>query len=77
MDAVETYGDPDLLIIEHLTAAIAHFFLGEPIKTREHADRVLALYSKEQHVSTLPLSTGRGSSRRNPANCAPRRAMRG
>jgi predicted ATPase len=39
----------DLLIVGHLSAALAHFILGDPIKTREHADRVLALYSKEQH----------------------------
>jgi class 3 adenylate cyclase len=49
MNAAETYRDPDLLIVGHLSATIAYFFLGDPIKAREHADRVLALYSKEQH----------------------------
>jgi predicted ATPase len=49
MNAAETYGDPDLLILGHLAAMIAHFWLGDPIKTREHADRVLALYSEERH----------------------------
>jgi predicted ATPase len=49
MNAAETYGDPDLLIVGHHAALNAHFWLGDPIKTREHADRVLALYSEEQH----------------------------
>jgi class 3 adenylate cyclase len=49
MNAAETYRVPDLLIVGHLAATIAYFWLGDPIKTREHADRVLALYSKEQH----------------------------
>jgi class 3 adenylate cyclase/predicted ATPase len=49
MNAAETCRDSDLLIAGHLSAVIAHFWLGDPIKTREHADRVLALHSKEQH----------------------------
>jgi hypothetical protein len=49
MNAAETYCDPDLLIVGHLSAVLAHFNLGDPIKTREHADRVLALYSQEKH----------------------------
>jgi hypothetical protein len=49
MNAAETYGDPDLLILGHLAATNAHFWLGDPIKSREHADRVLALYSEERH----------------------------
>jgi predicted ATPase len=49
MNAAETYHDPVLLIVGHLSAVITHSWLGDPIKTREHADRVLALYSKEQH----------------------------
>jgi hypothetical protein len=49
MNAAETYRDPDLQIVGHFSAVLAHFHLGDPIKTREHADRVLALYSKEQH----------------------------
>jgi hypothetical protein len=28
---------------------LTYVWLGDPIKAREHADRVLALYSKEQH----------------------------
>jgi predicted ATPase len=48
MNAAETYRDPDLPIVGHLSVVIAHFYLGDPIKTREHADRVLALYSSEQ-----------------------------
>jgi hypothetical protein len=49
MNAAETCGDPDLLILGHTAAATAHFWLGNLIKTREQADRVLALYSEERH----------------------------
>jgi predicted ATPase len=49
MNAAETYGDPDLLIVGHHAVVAAHFWLGDPIKTREHADRVLALYSEKRH----------------------------
>jgi class 3 adenylate cyclase/predicted ATPase len=49
MNAAETYRDPDLLIVGHLSSVVAYFWLGDPIKVREHADRVSALYSKEQH----------------------------
>jgi predicted ATPase len=49
MNAAETYRDPDPLILGHYAAAITHFWLGDPIKAREHADRVLALYSEERH----------------------------
>jgi predicted ATPase len=49
MDAAETYGDPDLLIVGHFAATSSYFWLGNPIKAREHADRVLGLYSEERH----------------------------
>jgi len=49
MNAAETYSDADLLIVGHFTAANAHFWLGDPIKTREHVDRLLALYSEDRH----------------------------
>ncbi len=49
MNAAEAYGDPDLLIVGHDAALNAHFWLDDPIKTREHGDRVLALYSEERH----------------------------
>jgi hypothetical protein len=49
INAAETCGDPDLLIVGHHAAVSAYFWLGDPIKTREHADRVLALYSEERH----------------------------
>src|SRR5262249_22757771 len=48
-EAAETYGDPDLLLVGHLAAMTAHFWRGDPIKTREHAGRVLALYSEKRH----------------------------
>jgi predicted ATPase len=50
MNAAETYHDPDLLIMGHSAAKSAHFYLGDPIKSREHADRVLSLYSEERHA---------------------------
>jgi predicted ATPase len=53
MSAVETCGDPDLPIIGHFAAVVAYFWLGEPIKARERADRVLALYSEERHGHLL------------------------
>jgi predicted ATPase len=49
MNAAEAYSDPDLLIVGHHAAVTAHVWLGDPIKAREHADRVLALYSEERH----------------------------
>jgi class 3 adenylate cyclase/tetratricopeptide (TPR) repeat protein len=49
MNAAETYNDPDLLILGLMAAMTAYFWLGDPIKAREHADRLLALYSEEQH----------------------------
>jgi hypothetical protein len=53
MDAAEAYGDPDLLLAGHNNATTAHFWLGDPIKAREHADRVLAFYSEERHGHLL------------------------
>jgi predicted ATPase len=50
MNAAETCDDPDLLIVGHLVAVNAYFWLGDPIKTREHANRVLALYGEERHL---------------------------
>jgi hypothetical protein len=47
-NAAETYGDPDLLIVGQYVATGAHFWLGNLVKVREHADRVLALYSEER-----------------------------
>jgi predicted ATPase len=48
-EAAEASGDPDLLIPGHTAALIAHSQLGDPIKSREYADRVLALYSELRH----------------------------
>jgi class 3 adenylate cyclase/predicted ATPase len=49
MNAAETYRDPDLLIVGHHAAVSTYSWLGDPIKVREHADRLLALYSEERH----------------------------
>jgi hypothetical protein len=45
----ETYHDSDLLLVAHFAAMGAYFWLGDPIKSREHADQLLALYSEERH----------------------------
>ena len=52
-DAAEAYHDPDLLILGHYAATNAYFWLGELLEAREHADRVLALYSEERHGNLL------------------------
>jgi ATP/maltotriose-dependent transcriptional regulator MalT len=49
MNAAETYGDSDLLLVAHHTAVTAYFWLGDPINTRGHADQVMALYNEERH----------------------------
>ena len=54
-DAAEAYRDPNLLIVEHWCAEISYFWLGDPIKAREHADQVLSLYSEEQHGHLVPI----------------------
>jgi hypothetical protein len=53
MNAAEIYRDADLLIVGHNTAVVTYFCLGDSIKTREHADRVLALYTEERHGHLL------------------------
>jgi predicted ATPase len=55
MSAGETCGDPDLPIVGHFAAVVAHFWLGDPIKAREHADRVLALYTEKRHSHLVGL----------------------
>ena len=50
MNAAETCGDPNLLIVGHHAASAAYFWLGDPIKVQDHADRVLALYNEERHA---------------------------
>jgi hypothetical protein len=42
-------GDPDLLIVAHWEAGIAHFWRGDLAQSRVHDDKVLALYNEEQH----------------------------
>ena len=49
LDTAREYQDEDLLIVGHLAAVASYFFLGEPIKAREHANKVLKLYSEEHH----------------------------
>jgi class 3 adenylate cyclase/tetratricopeptide (TPR) repeat protein len=50
MDAAEASGDPDLLIVGSFGAVTANMELGDLIKTREHADRMLALYREERQA---------------------------
>ena len=47
--SAEASGDPDLLIVGHRSACITHFYRGDFNRSREHGDRVLALYSEEKH----------------------------
>jgi class 3 adenylate cyclase/predicted ATPase len=49
LDEAETYHDGDLLIVAHADAAVSNFYFGELMKTREHAGKVLALYTEERH----------------------------
>ena len=45
----EASGDPELLIVGHRSACVTHFYRGDFNRSREHGDRVLALYSEEKH----------------------------
>ena len=50
MNAAETSGDPNLLIVGHHAAGAAYYWLGDLIKVQGHSDRVLALYNEERHA---------------------------
>ena len=45
----EATGDPDLVIVGHRLACTSSYFRGELTQSREHGDRVLALYREEKH----------------------------
>lgn len=45
----EASGEQDLLIVGHRAACTTYYWLGALTQSREHGDRVLALYSEEQH----------------------------
>ncbi|NOT54999.1 MAG: AAA family ATPase, partial [Deltaproteobacteria bacterium] len=45
----EASGDPDLLIVAHRAACVTHFSRGDFNQSREHGERVFALYDEEQH----------------------------
>ena len=45
----ESGGDSDLLISGHRAACVTDFYRGDFNQSREHGDRVLALYREEQH----------------------------
>ena len=47
--SAEASGDPDQLIMSHRSACTTHFYRGDFNRSREHGDRVLALYSQDQH----------------------------
>jgi tetratricopeptide (TPR) repeat protein len=47
--SAEATGDPDLLIVGHRTACTTYFALGDFNQSREHGNRVVALYSEEKH----------------------------
>jgi class 3 adenylate cyclase/predicted ATPase len=48
-DAAEAYRDANLAVLGHEAAMGSYYWLGDPIRVREHTDRVLSLYSEEQH----------------------------
>jgi predicted ATPase len=45
----ETFHGIDLLMMGHLAAAESYFWLDEVIKSRDHANQALALYTEERH----------------------------
>ena len=45
----EATGDSDLLLVGHRSACTSYYFRGGLTQSREHGDRVLALYSEEKH----------------------------
>ena len=47
--SAEATSDPDLVIVGHRAACGTYFWLGDFNQSREHGDRVMALYSEEQH----------------------------
>ena len=49
LSAAEANGDQDLLIVGHRAACTGYCFLGDFNQSREHGDRVLALYNEEKH----------------------------
>jgi tetratricopeptide (TPR) repeat protein len=59
-DAAAAFRDPDLVILAHFCAMGSYFWLGDPIKARDHANQVLSLYNEERHghlVRILNLDT--------------------
>jgi predicted ATPase len=55
MEAAETHRELDFRIVGHLSLANSYFWLGEPIKAREHADQVLSLYTEGRHDHLLDI----------------------
>jgi hypothetical protein len=49
MNAAETYGDADLLMLGHTLAVGAYFWHGDLVRARKRADRLLNLSGEEQH----------------------------
>lgn len=47
--SAEATGDLDLLIVAHSAACTTYYWRGQFNASREHADRVLALYEEEKH----------------------------
>ena len=64
--SAEASGDPDLLIVGHRSACTTYYWRGDFNQSREHGDRVLALYNEEQHrhiadVTNFDPKTGVGT----------------
>src|SRR5262249_46712508 len=49
IDAANTTGDANLLIVGHMAAMISYFYLGDLIQARDHGDRTLELYDQKKH----------------------------
>ena len=45
----EASGDADLLLMAHTAACVTHYFRGDLGQSREHNDKVMALYDETQH----------------------------
>jgi hypothetical protein len=47
--AADQTGDPDLLLVGHVTASSAYFWAGELVKAKQHGDRALALARERKY----------------------------
>jgi len=55
LDTAKSTGDMDLLIVGHGCLTIGYFWKGDLIRSREHGDKLLALYDDEKHRHLVDL----------------------